>query len=302
MKSGCKEHSRFLVQEGFSTNFDDSKKYFNNLLKKCNSINDNITLLSTKTDDLEIKFSGLEKDICYVTKQIDEGLQGNYASNVPEDERLFPLEEQNKRAKERRKNSIKYLTNLKKTFVKTHNNIPLLECFTNSGMTDEQEAELKIIRDNLSERIEEVKANLSQFDQVLLNLQKGFAKNKLQKYYTTLNFNDKYIKQMNRIIANGGEEGYANKDDDSELLDFRPIKQKFIEYDPETGIEQRINSLEENYNKSASIFNNLSKTFIKYNNTTKLQASILKNAKNIITDKDEQTKKINENIVKAVKA
>jgi len=107
MAKGCTTRCHFIVQEGFATNFDDSKAYFNSLTKKCNVLSENITTMSANIDDLEIKFGGLKKDICYVTKQVDEGLQGNYASNVPDEEQTYPPEEQKKRADERKTGAAK---------------------------------------------------------------------------------------------------------------------------------------------------------------------------------------------------
>lgn len=308
MNKGCANHCKFLVQEGFSTNFDDSKAYFSSLMKTCNTINDNISTLSTRVGDLEIKFGGLKKDICYVTLQVDEGLQGNYTSNVPDEEMEFPPAEQKKRAEERKKGAAKYVVNLKKTFVKTHNKIPLLECFEGSGMTDKQEAELKTIREGLNTKIDEVKNNLNAFDATLVNLQKEFAKDKLKQYYTTLNYNDKYIKQMQSAVAKAGKpeeetvEGFADDDDSTAILDFKPPKKALEEDDPDMGPEQRVNALDEHYIKSAAMFNSLAKTFIRYNNTTKSQAATLKQAKKVVNDKDEQNKQINANAGKAVKS
>jgi hypothetical protein len=309
MGKGCGNKCRFLVQEGFATNFDDSKAYFTNLIKKCDRINDSVSALSTKVGDLEIKFGGLKKDICYVTLQVDESLQGNYASNVPDEELQFPPEEQKKRAEERKKGAAKYVINLKKSFVKTHNKVPLLECFEGSGMTDEQEAELKTIRDSLSSKVEEVKGNLSQFDTMLVNVQKEFAKDKLKEYYTTLNYNDKYIKQMQSAVAKAGKpeedetvEGFADNDDSTALLDFKPAKTAVDEDDPDMGPEQRVNNLEDHYTKSAAMYNSLAKTFIRYNNTTKSQTETLKQAKKVVNDKDEQMKQMNANSDKAVKS
>lgn len=309
MNAGCKNHCKFLVQEGFSTNFDDSKAYFASLIKKCDKINDSVSTLSTRVGDLEIKFGGLKKDICHVTLQVDESLQGNYASNVPEEEQQFSPEEQKKRSEERKKGAAKYVQNLKKSFVKTHNQIPLLECFEGSGMTDEQEAELKTIREGLTTKIDEVKNNLNAFDASLVNLQKEFAKDQLKQYYTTLNYNDKYIKQMQSAVAKAGKpeedetvEGFDDNDDSTALLNFKPPKKALEEEDPDMGPEQRVNALDDHYIKSAAMFNSLAKTFIRYNNTTKSQTATLKQAKKVVNDTEEQNRLMNANAGKAVKS
>jgi hypothetical protein len=260
--------------------------------------------MSGSVDDLQNRLGGLMKDICYVTLQVDEALAGNYASNVPEEEQSYPIEEQKKRADKRKVDSVKYVANLKKSFVETHNNIPLLECFNSSGMTDDETAQLAGMRDNLNAKIDETNSNLDQFDNSMITLQKEFAKERLQRYYTTLNYNDKYIKQMNRATAaaQSGEEGFANQDDPNEVLDFKPPKKQVDKQDPEANPAKRVNDLEEHYANSEAMFYKLLKTFNTYNNTAKKQTQQLKQAKAIVTDKDEQNRQMNANTSKAVKS
>jgi len=302
MKSGCGKHGRFIVQEGFATNFDDSKKYFAGLMEKCTKMDADISTYITRTDTLVGNLDLLQKDICYVTAQIDEGLQGNYASNVPEDEQALPPDEQKKRADARQKNSVKYVASLKANFIKAHDDVPLLECFDGSGMTDAQDADLDTIRNNLNSKIDEVAANLEQFDISLRNLQKIYANDRLKTYYSTLNYNDKYIKQMVAAAANPIE-GFASEDsDDSESstdaeFNFKPVKQ-VVRDDDEAGPEQRVSTLTDNFNQSVSVFNSLFKKYTRYNNTVKSQTQALKTSKKLITDTDEQKKQISAGIEK----
>jgi len=303
-RKNCRHGCRYIISEGFATNFETSKDYFTTLSKKCDVITEKIGSMSGSVDDLQNRLGGLMKDICYVTLQVDEALAGNYASNVPEEEQSYPIEEQKKRADKRKVDSVKYVANLKKSFVETHNNIPLLECFNSSGMTDDETAQLAGMRDNLNAKIDETNSNLDQFDNSMITLQKEFAKERLQRYYTTLNYNDKYIKQMNRATAaaQSGEEGFANQDDPNEVLDFKPPKKQVDKQDPEANPAKRVNDLEEHYANSEAMFYKLLKTFNTYNNTAKKQTQQLKQAKAIVTDKDEQNRQMNANTSKAVKS
>jgi hypothetical protein len=177
-------------------------------------------------------------------------------------------------------------------------------------MTDEQEAELKTIREALKTKINDVKSQLSQFDSTMVNLQKEFAKEQLKRYYTTLNYNDKYIKQMQSAVAKAGKpeeedgikEGFDDTDNSNDLLDFKPPKSELEEDDPDKGPAQLVNDLEDHFKKSAAMFNSLAKTFIRYNNTTKSQAATLKQAKKVVTDQDEQNRQMNANTSKVVKS
>jgi hypothetical protein len=131
----------------------------------------------------------------------------------------------------------------------------------------------------------------------MLNLQKDFSKGMLERYYTTLNYNDKYIKQMNRAIltSQSGEEGFDNKIDSIDVFDFKPLK-KVDTSDPDSDPSKRVNDLEENYKNSEAMFFKLLKTYNKYNNTTIKQTQELKQVKMVVIDKDEQNRQIKSNI------
>lgn len=273
INGGCNNHCTFLVKEGFS-NFDESKQYFDNLTKRCDVINNNILSLSTKIGDLENSFGRLKTDVCYITNQIDEGLAGNYASYIPEEEMQYKPDIQKKRASLRKINSFKQVANLKKTFVEAHDGTPLLECFA-----DQQDPRLMQIRDDLNTKISDVQSNLTLFDDSLASLKKEFAKDKLQQYYTTLNYNDKYIKQM-QSAAYQNKEGF---DTETDVLDFKPSKANVA--DSKLGPEKRVDILEEHYKKSVKLFDHLNKTFMKYRNTIKVQTEQIKMPKKIVYDK-----------------
>lgn len=298
LASGCKKHCRFLVQEGFD-DFSSSKTYFNALMKRCDTVNKNISSLSRKIVDLENDFGTMHKDICYITLQVDEGLQGNYASNVPDEESTYPPETQKQRAEQRKANSGKYLANLKKTFSETNDNVPLLECFSSGdgAMSDEQNSQLQTLRDTLNSKIVDVDGNLNGFDNSLANLQKEFAKDKLKAYYVTLNYNDKYIKQMVSAAASIGSEGF-----DNDVLDFKPTKSANSTDDPSKSYEERVAALEAHHNTSVADFKNLGDKLRKYKNTIKQQTDILKQSKKVVNDPDEQKRQMEANRSKVVKA
>ena len=293
--SGCKKHCRFIIQEGF----DDSKAYFNSLMKRCDVVNNSISSLSTKIGDLESNFGTMQKDICYVTLQVDEGLQGNYASNVPDEESTYTPEMQKKRAEERKTNSAKYIVNLKKTFSESRDNVTLLECFSSeeTDLSDEQNSQIQTLRDTLTSKITDVDGNLNLFDNSLANLQKEFAKDKLKQYYVTLNYNDKYIKQMVGAAASVGSEGF-----DNDVLDFKPAKSANSTDDPSKGYDERVAALEAHHKTSVANFKNLGDTLRKYSNTIKQQTDIVKQMKKVVNDPDEQKRQMEANRSKVVKA
>lgn len=292
----CKKTCRYLVQEGYN-NFEDSKAYFSSLIKRCNNINSKLSKISAQVDGLEGVFASLPNDICYVTLQVDESLAGNYASNVPEEEKSYSSDEQKKRADKRKESSGKFVQNLKKTFSQTNNNISILECFE-----DSDSAKLQQIRDDLSSKIKDVKSNLLQFDNSISSLQKTFSTEILQKYYVTLKYNDKYIKQLQTAV-----EGYED------VFDFKPsasgsdssgappgTETKAGESDDDP--EKNVSALETHFANSEKTFTTLYKSLQKYTNTIKKQTEQVKQAKLIVTDEDAQTRQINANAGAATKS
>ena len=287
----CKKTCRYLVQEGYN-NFDDSKAYFSSLNKRCDNINSKLSKISTQVDGLEASFGTLPSDICYVTLQVDESLAGIYASNVPDEEKSFSADEQKKRADKRKESSGKFVQNLKKTFSQTNNNISLLECFE-----DSDSAKLQQIRDDLSVKIKDVKSNLLLFDNSISSLQKTFSTEILQKYYVTLKYNDKYIKQLQSAV-----EGFE------EVFDFKPSAQGSESSgsgkanDDEDDPEKNVSALEAHFANSEKRFTTLHKSLLKYTNTIKKQTEQVKQAKLIVNDQDAQTRQINANAGAATKS
>jgi len=299
-----------MVQEGFassSSEFQDSQAYFASLSKRCDKIQNNIDSLGPKIDDLTSGFSGLNNDICYVTKQIDESLAGNYASNVGPDEQTYPADVQQQRATKRKADSAKYVLNLKNIFVQNHDNVPLLECFASSSksMTDEETAKLATIRDSLNQQISDTESNLAQINGLIQGVQKEFSINRLQTFYTTLEYNDKYLKQAGDAVAKVIEGFVSGPDDengDSLVFNFKkPAKTSVDLNNPANDPGIRISNLEDKYKQTEALYNGLNKKMMKYVNTTKNQTSIINSAKSFVNDTDAQNKTVEANMGVVVK-
>ncbi len=297
---GCNNHRRVLVQEGFySTNFDTSKAYLESLFLRCDNIQKKIDTLNPKIDDLVYSFTGLHKDICYVTLQIDEGLAGNYASNVPDDEQLYPPDVQKQRQEKRKIDSAKYVANLKNVFIKNHDNTPLLECFkdNNSSMTDEENIQLSSLRDNLNQQINNVESSLSEFELSIQNIQKEPADGQLKMFYNTLKYNDKFLSQTESAVMKHLE-GFGT----SNVFDFKPKHINKDSANPEVNSEVRINMLEKRLNNAELEFNNINTMLQTYLNTTKAQTDEINAAKSITTDTNAQALLIQSNMSGIVKS
>lgn len=302
---GCNNHGRFLVQEGFATSdFQSSKEYFDLLSKNCEVIQKKIDSLSPKIDILTNSFNNLSKNICSITLQIDESLAGDYVSNIPNDEQSYTSDVQKEKQAKRKADSTKYVSNLKSIFVKNHDNIPLIECFNDGSdsMTDEETAKLETIRENLNTQIGEAEASMSNFEVAFKNLQKEITKERLDIYYNTLNYNNKYLTQ-GKLAASNISEGFINPEQDNEekIFNFKPQPKNTTNSAAlEPGF--RINKLEERYTYLLNEMYKLDKTMKKYVNTIKLQKDEINSAKAVTTDENLQKKMMQDNIASIVKS
>ena len=297
----CNNHKRTFVQEGFATSdFQNSKAYFASLASRCNKVQTNIDALNPKIDNLSSGFSGLSSNICYVTSQIDESLAGNYTSNVGPDEQAYPLDVQQQRIAQRKINSAKYVTNLKNIFVQNHDNIPLIECFDDgtTAMTDDESAQLATIRDDLNQQITDTESNLVQLNASLKSVQDEFSSDKLKTYYTTLQYNDKYLKQLaSAIVSEGFTSGPESDNDSNAIFTFKPVAQTSSSLNnPSNDPGIRISNLESNYQTILGLFNNLNAKLTKFVNTTANQKNITVTAKSITTDTNAQNALIKKNM------
>jgi uncharacterized protein YoxC len=190
VKCGLREPA-LMIEQFDSLQYKSSVKYFNGLLKRLDALDKDIETSRANVDSMNKMFEDFQSDICYILNQVDEGIQGNYVANVPEDNYKLPAEEQEKRKKERQAKSVTYIKNLKAAFSKSNDNTPILECFV-----DTETADLQNLRSDLDNRINEVKANLDGLKGSLNNLDSGLSEKQIAIYYLTLKYNDKYLRQM----------------------------------------------------------------------------------------------------------
>lgn len=298
MTLGCKQQTcRFITKEGFETSADSSAEYFKSLSSKCDKLNNSISTLISSVENIDMRYIGLKSDICYVTNQVDEGIAGNYASNVPPEEQNFSPSEQAKRAEIRKKRANRYLANTKAMFVKNNNTGNMIECFEDV-MTDEQTAEIATIRDSLNEDINNLSENLSELEGSLAQIQGNYSDDNLQSYFTTLAYNEKYLK----IMLSEQEKAKNSSSENFETLDFSSPVKKGTANDPTIDPAQRIAELETRYNNAAAMYSSLINNFDKYNNTVIEQRKTLNKAKLVINDKAEQDRQMQENMSKVVKS
>jgi hypothetical protein len=207
MTGRCGQHRPALMIERFADN------NYNSLRRRLNSLNTKISNSSDKVSNLRSTIESLKPDICSILKQIDESNEGDYNSNIPEEENLLPAEQQKMRAKTRAEKAKTIVAKSKATYVKSHGNIPLLECFTDAD-------EIDIINLDLSTTEENLNSLDSDFSEV-----KGLlGGDKSNSYNSTLNYNDRYIKKMQKAVISSleKEEGFIDLGIDKATLNSNP--------------------------------------------------------------------------------
>ena len=311
LTSGCKKRGPALMIERFS-DYDSSLAYFNGWAARNQAVNTRIDNANTMVAAIRSKFSGLQSDICLVTNQIDDGLKGNYASNVPEDEYSLPAAEQKKRQDERRAKSETYIPKLKQSFSEANDGAQLIECF--ADMSDEQYAYLGAKRDELSSAVDATESNFKALLGDFNNLRGEVSDKQIAIFYNTLAYNDKYIKMLvqqmskspesfvdfdpSKVDVIGSKEGFADSAE-GEVLDFRVAKSgamgggKKGGRDPTTEPAHRIEVMEAQLVDLEKTLQDLGKAVQVFVNTTKMQSNKLKKTKAITTDANLQKSKLN---------
>lgn len=264
----CGSHQPGLMIEQFdSLQYNSSVKYFNGLLKRLDTLDKDIETSKANVDNMNKIFEDFQSDICYILSQVDDGIQGNYVANVPEDNYKLPPEEQEKRKKERQAKSVTYIKNIKDAFSKSNGAIPILECFADVEMAD-----LQNLRSDLDNRINEVKNNLAGLKDSLQNLDSGLSEKQIAIYYLTLKYNDKYLRQMleNMTKKKEGFEDVSPKD---------PV-------DVISSMESELKTLNETVSTYKNLIGKMAQIIID-------QRAILKKTKAIGTDEEYQKSTLN---------
>jgi len=191
-------------REGFVTpDADDvtlTKAFYTSLKKRAAAVNKRVDAGSALYEIIRARESDLDSDMCDVMRQIDDGVLQNYASNVPEGEYDMPADVQKERAAARKKRAEVYVQNQHKKFSEANDNTPLLECFNN---------ETDAMLDDVMDTIGSTDENLTTLEKNLDSLRKELSGKKLDKYFVTLKYNEKYIKDFVRSM-NATREGFAD--------------------------------------------------------------------------------------------
>lgn len=241
MKYGCGKHRAALMVERFTT--DD---YFNKLNKRVIELDKKFDTSITKIENIQENFNNLKKNICFVLTQVDDGLEGNYASNVPDDETALPLEDQRNRAADRKLKAKKYVADLKNKYSEK---TKIIECFD-----DNVPASKQTLMDNL-----ELLHNKFNFLTDNLNsLKKNISEEQIAMYNVSLGYNEKYLQKLAQAVTN---------------------KEGFI-VDPVSQIE----ILEADYEPIIFEISEIQKTIDKFTDIIKNQMFAIKQAKGPVTD------------------
>jgi septal ring factor EnvC (AmiA/AmiB activator) len=189
----CGQHRPALMLERFTSN------NYSSLRGRLKSLDSKIAKSSNKVDSIRSDIEGLRPNICAILRQIDESVEGDYNSNIPEEEYKLPAEKQQQRVAERAKKAKLAISERKAIYVKNNNNIPILECFDDT-LAEEIDSEKDAINADISLTEDSLNSLVSEFSEV-----KGLlGGHKNNSYASTLNYNDRYIKKMWMIVDGVG--------------------------------------------------------------------------------------------------
>jgi len=257
--------------------FDDEAKeegmtqaYYTSLHSRAKAVTKRVDAATKKAEAIQDMFSDLHGTICDVTNQIDDGISQNYSSNVSEDEYSLPADVQKKRAEARKKKGLGYVNSLRTKFSAEHDNTPLIECFEDA------------VRDSIVEEVNEVDSAVATLDATMKQLQNEISDKQIAIYYTTLAYNDKYLKNMVKEMQKNIE-GYED------VLNFKPPVQ------PPTGNPsdepgERLSKLETRIVDIETQLATIEKAVTSFVNTAKLQKEQIKQTKSTSNSNKELSK------------
>jgi hypothetical protein len=204
----CGSSHDALIVEKFANEEEMTQAYYNSLHSRAATIKKRIEAANLYAEGIRDTFNGLHGDICDVTKQIDDGIAQNYSSNVSEDEYSLPADLQKKRAEERRQKSLVYVKSLHTKYSEANDKTPLLECF--------EDGDGDTLRDKIIDEVNETEASLTEMEKNVGQLRNEISDKQIAIYYTTLGYNDKYLKEMVKQMK-AVSEGFASGPD------FQPL-------------------------------------------------------------------------------
>jgi DNA repair exonuclease SbcCD ATPase subunit len=203
---GCGKHKPALMIERFANENDSSLAYFKKLNKRLSVLDSKLDQSTSQLESIIDKYNGFQADICIIMKEIDDGIEGNYASNVPDDEALLPPEDQRSRSNKRKERAKVHVKNLKSSYSKSNKDVPIVECFDTTP--DDVAQEKQSLLDNL----ELVQGKFTNLKENLSRLKKTLSAKQISMYYVSLGYNEKYLKQLLKAASKPSKEGFESGD------------------------------------------------------------------------------------------
>ena len=308
----CMNHktTAFMV-ERFSSDFESSKKFYADQDNRLISFEETIMRISEKLDNMpdNLNTDEINESYCTVAKQIDEVLNNNYMSNVPDGEYSLSKKDQELRKASRQVSATKYISKLKSEFLenfllemeikkiklKDKDNINFIECFTDSE--DTENVELDEIRNKLKEHIKDVDIKVKDLEDRFNDKFKAGRDDEM-KYVLMKLFNDKYIKKM----EDANTEAQTQQDKQREEREKRKKEEeerkknkKEEGFQNQDNVEFKISDLGIRIDKLQKMISDKD-SFISFKSIFDQQDTRIKEISKLANDPSEQKKAIQKNI------
>jgi hypothetical protein len=254
--------------------------------------------LTTRIENADDNYTSSHQDICNIMTQVNEGIIGNFMSNIPDDESSLPQHVQNERNAIRKYNGKAFLQAIKSQFSRGYNNSPMVECFEDgdgsdyeSDISPDEQEDIESNRDDLADVIRDLDTNLTMAETAFKVLRGKITDSQVMIYFTSLAFTNsnlgRMVKEMRKVEEDQRERENDDNDegfvDGGEALVFNPPSGTPVE-DPSISIPKlgdRINLLE----RDIATIERVQQFF---RNTIDYQINTLKNAKKLTSDRNEQ--------------
>jgi len=212
---GCNKHIPALMVERFASETDSSVEYFERLNARVKTLDVKFDKSIMQIDSIKDKFIELKKDICFVLTQIDDGLEGDYASNVPDDEGSLPAPIQASRAADRKVKAKLYVSQLKKSYFK---DTPVIECFSTNN-------DVSLSKQRLMDNLQDLQGKFQNLNSELTSLKTTISDAQIAIYQVSLGYNEKYLTKLLQIVTKS--EGFLSEDPSSQIenleFEYQPI-------------------------------------------------------------------------------
>lgn len=300
MLYGCGRHPAALVVERFSNTGDSIKKYFKEASATIDRYNTRITTANANMNVARELYQGMHNDICLISKQVDDGLNGNYVNNVPEDELKLPAADQATRKAKRMTSAAVHLVDLKKRFGKGYfkegEDTPLIECF--DDMSESEKSDIGYLRSQVLSDLNNLEGDMILAEGAFTTLRKEISEKQLQSYYVSLAFTDKNITALLKAQAGAegftGAEGFASAS--GPVLTFTPPRPAAV--DPKAEPNIRLPKIADRLTVLERDIANLTSGLQIMVNTIALQNATLKKSKLVVNDADEQKRRLDAQFAK----